>query len=100
MQNATISFNNQSGILASCSKEELYNLSKANCSKKSYQDFVGQANYGQGLTVTGSSNVRATQGSLLIVKPAYNFNLPTFLSGGSLGQFGLQIVLMNHHLKM
>jgi hypothetical protein len=33
IQSATISFNNQSGILASCSKEELYNLSKANGSK-------------------------------------------------------------------
>jgi hypothetical protein len=93
IQTASISFNNHSGILASCSKEELYNLSKANGSKQSYQDFVGQANYGQGLTATGSTNVRATQGSLLIVKPAYNFNLPTFLSGGSLGQFGLQITL-------
>ena len=40
-----------------------------------------------------SENIKATQGSLLIVKPAYNFNLPTFLSGGSLGQFGLQITL-------
>ena len=40
-----------------------------------------------------STNVKATQGSLLIVKPAYNFNLPTFLSGGSLGQFGLQITI-------
>jgi hypothetical protein len=29
----------------------------------------------------------------LIVKPAYNFNLTTFLSGGLLGQFGLQITI-------
>ena len=29
----------------------------------------------------------------MVVKPAYNFDLPTFLSGGSLGQFGLQITL-------
>ena len=29
----------------------------------------------------------------MVVKPAYNFNLPTFLSGGSLGQFGLQITI-------
>jgi hypothetical protein len=93
IQSATISFNNQSGILASCSKEELYNLSKSNGSKQSYQDFIGQANYEQASGGTTSSNVRATQGSLLVVKPAYNFNLPTFLSGGSLGQFGLQITL-------
>jgi hypothetical protein len=47
IQTATISFNNQSGVLASCPKEELYNLSKANGSKQSYQDFVGRANYKQ-----------------------------------------------------
>ena len=54
---------------------------------------MGQANYQQATGGGTSSNVRATQGSLLVVKPAYNFNLPTFLSGGSLGQFGLQITL-------
>jgi hypothetical protein len=54
---------------------------------------VGQANYQQATGGATSTNVKATQGSLLIVKPAYNFNLPTFLSGGSLGQFGLQITL-------
>jgi hypothetical protein len=94
IQSANISFNNQSGILGSCSKEELYNLSKSNGSKQSYQDFVGQANYQRPfLSNTSSVNVRATQGSILVLKPAYNFNLPTFLSGGSLGQFGLQITL-------
>ncbi len=78
IQTANISFNNQSGILGSCSKEELYNLSKSNGSKQSYQDFIGQANYQQASGGATSSNVRATQGSLLVVKPAYNFNLPTF----------------------
>jgi len=66
IQSATISFNNQSGILARCSKEELYYLSKANGSKQSYQDFVGQANYQQATGEATSTNVRATQGSLLI----------------------------------
>ena len=93
IKTANISFNNQSGILGSCSKEELYNLSKSNGSKQSYQDFVGQANYQQASGGALSENVRATQGSILVVKPAYNFNLPTFLSGGSLGQFGLQITI-------
>jgi hypothetical protein len=83
IQTATISFNNQSCILASCSKEELYNLSKANGSKQSYQNFVGQANYQQGTNGATSTNLKATQGSLLIVKPSYNFNLPTFLRCGS-----------------
>jgi hypothetical protein len=92
IQTANISFDNQSGILGSCSKKVLYNLSKANGSKQSYQDFVGQANYAQASGRATSTNVRATQGPLLIVKLAFNFNLPTFLSG-SLGQFGLQITL-------
>ena len=34
-----------------------------------------------------------SQGSILVLKPVYDFNLPSFLSGGSLGQFGLQIQL-------
>lgn len=86
IQSATISFNNQSGILSSATKEELYNLSKENGSKQSFADFVGQANF-------AAEGTKASQGSLLVLKPAYNFNLPTFLSGGSLGQFGLQITL-------
>jgi hypothetical protein len=93
IESANISFNNQSGILGSCSKEELYKLSKANGSKQSYQDFIGQANYEQASGGTTSSNVRATQVSIKVVKPSYNFNLPIFLSGGLLGQFGLQITL-------
>ena len=89
INSASISFNNQSGILASATKEELYYLSKQNGSKQTYTEFVGQAQGGYssgGLTA-------ATQGSVLILKPAYNFNLPSYLSGGSLGQFGLQITL-------
>ena len=57
IQSANISFNNQSGILGSCSKEELYNLSKSNGSKQSYQDFVGQANYQQASGGALSENI-------------------------------------------
>ena len=35
----------------------------------------------------------ASQGSILVLKPAYNFNLPSYLSAGSIGQFALQIQL-------
>jgi len=41
INSATISLNNQSGILASCSQQELYNISNANGSKQSYTDFIG-----------------------------------------------------------
>jgi len=112
---ASISFNNQSGILASCSQEELYNLSQANGSKQTFSDFKGKAtsNYSvlqydsvsNSTLVTAPANVdvvqfirhygvsTSSQGSILVLKPAYNFNLPSYLSAGSLGQFGLQIQL-------
>jgi hypothetical protein len=89
---ASISFNNQSGILSSCSREQLYNISRANGSQQSYSDFFGQqvvSNNDDDHPVEGN----AAQGSILVLKPAYDFNLPSFLSGGSLGQFGLQIKL-------
>jgi hypothetical protein len=113
---ATISFNNQSGILASCSQEDLYNLSQANGSKQSFNDFKGQAtsSYTKISTAlatylsptsnkttiinavtsfTQNTQTLSTQGSILVLKPAYNFDLPSYLSVGSIGQFALQIQL-------
>jgi hypothetical protein len=52
-----------------------------------YQNFIGQANFQQGTNGTASQNVEATEGSLLMVKPSFYFNLLTFESGGSLRQF-------------
>ena len=89
INSASITFNNQSGILASATPEELYYLSKQNGSKQTYAEFVGQAQSGY----SSGGLIAPTQGSILILKPAYNFNLPSYLSGGSLGQFGLQITL-------
>ena len=68
INSATISFNNQSGILASCSQQELYNISKENGSKQSYTDFTGLLRF--------NSQIVSGQGSILVLKPAYNFNLP------------------------
>ena len=103
INSASISFNNQSGILADCSQEQLYNLSQANGSKQTFNDFKGKATANITSVVKDStgyvlgfeevSTVYNTQGSILVVKPAYNFNLPSYLSAGSLGQFGLQIQL-------
>jgi hypothetical protein len=100
IKNASISFNNASGILSSASPEELYNISKKNGSQQIFQEFVGQANVNQTNTSeTGMTEASpafksiATQGSLLVVKPSFDFNLPSFLSAGSLGAYGLQITL-------
>ena len=97
IESASISFNNQSGILASCSPQELYNISKMNGSQQTWSEFSGYMNVGQTIndpnTLTATNVSVSTQGSLLVVKPAYNFNLPSFLSSGSLGQYGLQVSL-------
>ena len=87
----SISYNNQSGILSSCSREQLDNISRANGSQQSYSDFFGQQVVSNNDDEPIAGN--AAQGSILVLKPAYDFNLPSFLSGGSLGQFGLQIKL-------
>jgi hypothetical protein len=93
---AQISFNNISGILSSCTQEQLFNISKRNGSQQSYSDFFGQ------LIVAGGApsyltEAKPSQGSILVLKPVYDFNLHSFLSGGSLGQFGLQIQLTCHN---
>ncbi len=95
ISNASISFNNASGILASASPQELYNISKKNGSYQSWQEFVGKMSFGNPNTNTDAAAIKTvpSQGSLLVVKPSYNFNLPPFLSSGSLGAYGLQITL-------
>jgi len=95
IKKASITFNNQSGICANMNSQQLYLMSKANGSQQSYSDFNGilySAGVNNATTPLGSA-FEPSQGSLLVLKPAYNFNLPNFLSGGSLGQFGLQIQL-------
>lgn len=89
---AQISFNNISGILSSCSQEQLFNISKKNGSQQSYSDFFGQMILAGGAPSYLEQGLPA-QGSILVLKPVYDFNLPSFLTGGSLGQFGLQIQL-------
>ena len=107
--NISISFNNTSGILSSANQQQLYTISNRNGSAQSYYEFCGQAqnNYtgtlgpdgdvkfvaagaGQGATI-------GTTGSLLVLAPTYDFCLPSYLSGSSLGQYNLyfQVTVFN-----
>lgn len=91
----SVSFNNVSGLLSAAQPQDLYKMSVMNGSNQSWAEFVGYANTASlnASETDGYSGVVATGGSLLVIDPAKNFNLPDFLSNGSLGQFQLQFNL-------
>lgn len=79
----SLDFNNVSGILSNCTPEDLYNMSVANGSKQSLYEFLGECNILYGKSTE-------TLGSILVIDPSKNMNLPDYLSNGSVGQFNLQ----------
>ena len=83
MKSISINFNNVSGILASASVMDLYNMSVANGSKQDKYEFLGSATGITGFQV-------ATTGSILVIDPSRDMNLPDYLSNGSVGQFSFQ----------
>jgi hypothetical protein len=87
IENISINFNSQSGLLASATPQDLYNISYRNGCAQSYYEWQGYNNN----YVNGVPNTTTTQtGSLLVLNPALDFSLPEFLSCGSLGQFSFQ----------
>jgi hypothetical protein len=97
----SISFNNTSGILSTVNQQQLYQLSYRNGSSQSYYEFCGQAFNNQTGTVNVNGDVEffssalglgelvGTSGSLLVLNPVLDFNLPSYLSASSLGQYNL-----------
>ena len=87
ISNISINFNSQSGLLASATPQDLYNISYRNGCAQSYYEWQGYNNN----FVNGEPDATAVPtGSLLVLNPALDFSLPEFLSGGSLGQFSFQ----------
>jgi len=84
----SINFNNQSGILASAKKEDLYRYSIENGSNQNYYEFNGQA-------VSGGGGVaKALAGSYLMLRFNKDIQIPeSYYSSGSLGQFTIQFSL-------
>jgi len=96
IQNISINFNSQSGLLASATQQDLYNISYRNGCAQSYYEWQGyNNNFENGvppLFVNGQpqSEVAVPTGSLLIINPALDLSLPEMLSAGSLGQYSFQ----------
>jgi hypothetical protein len=84
----SVNFNNASGLLASATTQDLYNLSFRNGSSQSYYEFLGEASVNN--NASGATDLVPTTGSLLVLNPVYDFSLPSYLSASSLGQYQFQ----------
>jgi hypothetical protein len=85
----SVNLNNQSGLLSSCSPQQLWKLSVEAGSSQSYNEWRGVQNVNNNNTGAGSEI--KTIGSLLVLSPAMALSLPAMLSSGSIGQFQMQI---------
>jgi len=90
----SVNFNNSSGLLSTASKYELWRISRRNGCQLSWQEWCGQVSFSQQRQVLDPSaepSLISTVGSVLVLNPAYDLSLPSYLSNGSLGQFSFQI---------
>ena len=90
IQAVSISFNNQSGILASATQQDLYRYSVENGSNQSWYEFSGYSNVPD--NASGCGKRIAGSGSLLILEFGKDIQLTEdYYASGSLGNFNLQI---------
>ena len=90
IQAISINFNNQSGILASATQQDLYRYSVENGSNQSWQEFSGFATVPD--PASGCGRKIPTAGSLLMLEFGKDIQLTEdYYSAGSLGNFNLQI---------
>ena len=81
----SIQLNTSSGLLSSCNQVELWKLSVANGLISSWNEFSGKVNVVDTSTTEISS--LATSGSMLVLNPAKDLSLPSYLAPLSIGQF-------------
>ena len=94
IQNIKINLNNVSGLLSSASREDLYRMSRKNGSHQSWEAFSGQVQKFATASATGASvALMPTIGSVLVLSPAMDLSLPSYLSNGSLGSYNLSFTI-------
>lgn len=91
IEGISVNFNNASGLLASATQQDLYNLSFRNGSAQNFYEFRGEADINN--NVSGGVSQIPTTGSLLVLNPVFDFSLPSYLSASSLGQYQFQFNL-------
>ena len=90
----SVNLNNASGLLSSCTKYDLWKLSRKSGSNQSWLQFKGLANkVGNDYVAGYGLDAIATGGSMLVLDPAIDLSLPETLSNGSLGSYNFQLRL-------
>jgi hypothetical protein len=84
----SITFNNQSGLLASGNTAQIYSMSVDSGSTQSFYSFNGSAN---AIQQNGESTIIPTLGSMCVINCSKWLSLNELLTASSLGQFNLQI---------
>jgi len=84
----SLNFNNQSGILASATQDQLYRYSVEAGSNQSWEEFRG---YSTSASATGQGKQIATSGSYLMLDMGRHVQITEdYYAAGSLGNFNLQ----------
>jgi hypothetical protein len=92
IRSAVINWNNQSGILASATQQDLYRYSVENGSNQSWYEFSGKANL-RDAAIPGGSTIPMS-GSYLVLEFGKDIQITEdFYAPGSLGNFNLQLRL-------
>jgi hypothetical protein len=84
---ATFNFANRSGVLASASQVDLYNMSVRNGLQMNYYEFSGE---GVSNNLDGDPEIVPTIGSILVVDPAIDLSIASEYTNMSKGQFNMQ----------
>lgn len=92
IEGMSINWNNQSGILASATPQDLYRYSVENGSNQSWYEFSGKANLHNPASPAGTT--APMSGSMVVLEFGKDIQLvEDFYSAGSLGNFNLQVQL-------
>jgi len=89
IDNISVSLSNSQGLLSNAQQVDLWKMSVRNGSSQSFEEFSGLASSGDGAIPERT----LTTGSLLIINPAMDLSLPSYLSNGSIGQFNFTMTI-------
>lgn len=92
IESISINFNNQSGLLSTASKAELFRTSVKNGLQANWLEFSGSA-VGTPLNDNGVIKKVPTGGAPVFLKFASDIPLQSYLAPGSVGQFNLQLTI-------
>jgi hypothetical protein len=84
---ATFNFANRSGVLASATQVDLYNMSVKNGLQMNYYEFSGS---GVSNDLDGNRGLVPATGSILVVDPAIDLSIASEYTNMSKGQFNMQ----------